>query len=574
MKLDERARVARNRAMQELDGLAVPAATDVLRRHVARRRRRLVMGSAALTTLVVAVAAASIVAVRPGPGPGVETVAPFAGLPAEAVVDGAWAAVPKGSAGIGSSASLNALVATGDSFVAGGTGLWRSSDGLQWVSVAPPSFTGEISALGSHGDDVFAIASAAGTSSVVLRSNDDGRTWTVIAQRQDLFGPPAPAMGRPFVESLRWSDAGFWIAAGGAPDGYAGIWTSRDGTDWESVLGSGNGAGSVEIVDDGTGGLLAHFLNQAWASQDGAAWTPVELSVPGPYVLTGIGPSASIAVGADPAAPHTSPTALLRSSDHGRTWTEDATFGTRFDAPVGWTIQHDGTGWVIAGSSGGPRTQHADAWISPDSINWSAMPQSLKEAPGGTLDLVASVKSTTVIMGGAPELDRYFVIDHRLSTADAVAPSTDSRNPLLDLPLGHDHLGPVQVGMTVEQAEEALGEDVVEKETGSGCDLYRPISTPHAIEFRVDDGRIFTIQAVGVASEAGVAVGDVEDAINEAYADESVLDVSLPAVRRVLVRPAPNSAHATVFVLESGGTVSSMRAGTYPEVEQYEEGCP
>lgn len=160
------------------------------------------------------------------------------------------------------------------------------------------------------------------------------------------------------------------------------------------------------------------------------------------------------------------------------------------------------------------------------------------------------------------------------STSVVGAPCTDPRNPLWDLPLGHDHLGPVQIGMTVEQAADVLGEDVVEKETGSGCALYRPISTPDSIEFRVDGGQIVTIQAEGVTSEAGIAVGDTEEAINEAYADKSVVDVSLPTVRRALVRPAPNSPHATVFILESGGTVARMRAGTYPAVEQYEKGCP
>jgi hypothetical protein len=159
-------------------------------------------------------------------------------------------------------------------------------------------------------------------------------------------------------------------------------------------------------------------------------------------------------------------------------------------------------------------------------------------------------------------------------TEQQASSSTEARSPLFELRLSHDRLGPVQVGMTVEQAARALGENVIEVESGSGCATYRPVSTRHAIEFRLVDGRIIAIQAEGVETDAGVAVGDTEDAINQAYASETVANVSLPAVRRVLVRPTTDSGHATVFVLESGGTVSRIRVGAYPEVEQYEEGCP
>jgi len=409
MKIDERARAARARVLDEVDTLAIPRGADVVQRLETRRRSR-ILGSA---TIVVVVIVASLVAFRSSTPTQVEVVAPFQNLPAGSVIDGAWGAIPKGSAGIGATASLDALTTTSSSFIAGGTGLWRSTDGLHWASVASSSLTGEVGALAAHGDEVLAVASSAGMSSVVLRSTDDGRTWSVVAQRPDLFGQPAAAMGRPSVSSLRWSEAGFWIAAGGASDGYAGIWTSTDGTRWQPVLAPANGAGSVDIVDDGQGGLLAHFLNQAWTSTDGRAWAPIPLAVPSPYVLTVIGPGASIAVGADPAAPHTSPTVLLRSSDHGRTWTEDPTFQAEFPSAAAWGIGHDGSGWVIAGFSGGPGTQHVDAWISPDGRSWSAMPESLKQTPGGTLLLIASVTSTTAIMGGAPELDRYFVVDHR-----------------------------------------------------------------------------------------------------------------------------------------------------------------
>lgn len=191
-----------------------------------------------------------------------------------------------------------------------------------------------------------------------------------------------------------------------------------------------------------------------------------------------------------------------------------------------------------------------------------------------SVDDPARDATRTVLCSTGDDLELWIETARRPSREQLDAVDLPYRNPRLDLPLGHDRLGPVEVGMTVDEAEEALGEDVVEKQTGSGCAVYRPISTPDAIEFAVDDGRIVLIQAMGVASAAGVEVGDAEDAIREAYAQETVVDVTLPAVRRLLVRPVPDRGHATVFVLTWAGTVHYMRAGIHPFVEDYEKGCP
>lgn len=409
MRLEERARIARTRVVEQLGVVDPPPAIEVMRRVRLRRRVR----ATALVVVGVVLIVVPIALRRSSTSTKVRVAAPFQNLPAGSMIDGAWAAVPKGTAGIGANASLDALATTGTAFIAGGDGLWRSTDGLHWESVAPASFSGRVEAIGAHDHDVIVVVATDSNPNLVLRSADDARTWAVVADGADVFGAPAPSMGRPAVTSLRWSDAGFWIAAGGASDGYAGIWISADAAHWDSVLPPGNGAGSVDIVDDGQGGLLAYFLRQTWASLDGRVWTPVVLTVPPPYALTAIAPGASLAVGTDPAGSHTTPTALLRSSDHGRTWTEDRGFHLAYPLAVGWGINRDAAGWVIAGFAGDPN--HVDAWISPDTTNWQSMPEPFKRAPGGTLRLTASIGSTTVIMGSAPELDRFFVVDHRVN---------------------------------------------------------------------------------------------------------------------------------------------------------------
>jgi hypothetical protein len=419
MKLDERARIARTRVIQQFDAIVIPPAVDVVRR--VRRRRRI--RGAAIVVLAAALVAVPIALRHSSTSTQVRVAAPFQDLPAGSTVDGAWASVPKASAGIPANASFNVLATTGTALIAGGDGLWRSTDGLHWDSVAPRPLAGQVGAIGAHDRDVLAIVATAASSNLI-RSSDDGRTWSAVADAAQLFGPPAPSMGRPAVTSLRWSESGFWIAAGGASDGYAGIWISPDGARWESVLAPGNGAGSVDIVDDGDGGLLAYFLNQAWSSPDGRVWRPLMLTVPAPYELRAVAPGASLAVAIDPAASHTAPTPLLRSSDHGRTWSENPTLHVAYPAAVGWGINRDAAGWVIAGSAGDPN--HADAWISPDTVNWQSIPEPLKRAPGGTLQFIASIGSTTVIMGSAPELDRFFVVDHR---ANAPTPTRTGACP-------------------------------------------------------------------------------------------------------------------------------------------------
>src|SRR4051794_16596800 len=94
-----------------------------------------------------------------------------------------------------------------------------------------------MAAIGAHGRDVLAIVATAASSNLI-RSSDDGRTWSAVADAAKLFGPPAPSMGRPSVTSLRWGESGF--SAGGASEGYAAVWISPDGARCESVLAPGN----------------------------------------------------------------------------------------------------------------------------------------------------------------------------------------------------------------------------------------------------------------------------------------------------------------------------------------------
>ena len=429
MSIDQRGHTAGAAVRDGLADVVVPPADATLRRLKVRHRRTvatlIAFGLVAVLSAVAVRDSSSSTRVRTAtPGP--------ADLPAGSRSDSGWASIPKQTAGIGASASVDVLTSTGSALIAGGTpavgaggdaALWRSTDGLHWSEPGHPASTGSVTAVGAHGSSLLAVGTTATglnqpANAFVWSSLDDGRSWTAVASGADVFGPPAPQMGRPFVTGLRWSDAGFWIATGGASDGYAGIWTSPDGARWTSALPPGNGAGSADVVDDGQGDLLAYWTSLAWSSVRGDTWTPVSLAVPSPYFLTAVAPGAALAVGSD--GNHTTPAPLLRSRDAGRTWTIDTRFLDQFPDAVGLAVgRYDGVS-IIAGFAGQPN--HVDAWASTDETNWHPLPAALKATPGGILRLTASIGNTIVVMGSAPELDHYFTLD--TSTVGAPPAST------------------------------------------------------------------------------------------------------------------------------------------------------
>ena len=446
MRIDEVAQSARGEIVGQLQGLEVPDVDTVFRRIRRRRSRRW----AALTAVVAVVVAVPILVSRSS-GTTASTVrvaSPFAEAPSGTATDGPWASVPKASAGFAANASISTVVSTDDAFIAAGSGLWRSTDGLRWTSITSVAPDHNIAALAVHGSEVLGVLSTP-KAKLMLRSTDDGVTWA----------PFAPAADAPSLSVLRWSEAGMWVGAGGSPAGRFGIWTSSDGAQWNLALPTAATA-TIDIVDDGQHGLFAYTGTDAWSSPDGRDWKPVALSVPEPYVLEAVAPGASLAVGRIAGDAVTAPGALLHSDDGGRTWTEDPAFRVAYPLATGWAITRDRVNWILAGFSG----NGLDAWVSPDGVSWTSLPASLKRAPGGTLQYIASVGDTTVVMGSAPELDRYFVLSHSLdaptSGVSGACPESVPRRLVDGVIAGADALPYIDNAFTDrDQVERALVED-------------------------------------------------------------------------------------------------------------------
>jgi hypothetical protein len=404
-----------------IDLIEARAAVGAKTVHRRRRNRQLF---AVATVAVIAAITVPVLLLREDPARTVR-VAP---QPIEEV-DG-WAAIRKTTAGLDADASFSALSISGHSpyslLIAGyrQPTIWYSDNGLAWKpGEVPATTTGSVSAIATNGETALAIGTdgAGFGAGFVWQSEDAGRNWSVVANSDGLFGPAAAQMGRPFVSGL--TDAfGMWIAWGGGSDGYAAVWTSSDGRQWQQVLDTkpgkpDTGVGGVNVVVDARNGhLLAYGGNVIWESSDGTTWgEPVIASVPKPFSLETIAPGDTLAFGENQLT-HGQPTPLLRRADGQQTWFVDPTFLAQFpDARVRNVTRWDDL-WIAAGTSGSPN--HPDAWVSLDGITWRSMPASVYGSSDGAgtvdsswLSLAASVGGRVVLFGTTPELDRYYTID-------------------------------------------------------------------------------------------------------------------------------------------------------------------
>jgi hypothetical protein len=426
MTLDERA----SRAARDLRGRVSEIGAEPLPAGFGQPSRRRIQAVLVVFVLLVAVA----VPVALWRSAGDDESAPMVGTgPEGAGVVGPWTAVPAGSAGLGDAQAVMELVSTGDALVAvGGVGpvadqdgaIWRSIDARRWVRVDLPEPSGLIVAVGAEGDRLLAVAQGPSPTggAMVWSSPDGGRTWTLVADGDDLFGTPAPEMVRPFVDSVRWVDGGFWVAAGGAANGYAGIWISPDGVAWTEVELEGNAAGGVAIASAAGGGYLAHWLSLGWRSTMGEEW------VEDPPVLPRLRQLYSVADGAGTAllratdtgdVAYDTPRELARSADGGRSWTVDERFLVQHPDAVGETVAEVAglevvVGWTAGSSLDDEARGRPGAWVSADGgATWSTMPEELREGdlPQQVVMLVAGLGDDVVMMSAGRPLDRVHVLD-------------------------------------------------------------------------------------------------------------------------------------------------------------------
>jgi hypothetical protein len=431
MTLDTRAEVAASAVRSSFDAMPAPDVRVLLRR--SRRRRAGVSAVVVVALLAGALGVIALTGNNHGTRVDVATT-PSAPLPPGAQVAGAWTVVPKESAGIGSGASLDAVTSIGDTFVAGGArpsaggwapAIWRSSDGVNWSAASIPAVAaGEVLAIAGDAPThtMLAVASAAGPRSgiagsasetpfSVWRSADAGATWLEVPTTSDAFGA-GTLHDNAFVDDLvRFN--GWWVAAGTAanPNGGA-IWISRDGAAWERVVHS---ADAIDGISRGTS-LYAYGYETStdqehtWTSDDAVHWQTARVDLPVGRRLLAVAPSGQSLLGVEGDATGQPRQRALLSSTDGSTWSLLLHFDDEFANALPGTVAQFGADIVVAGFN--DDASHPGAWITTDvGVTWHPIPPSIQGPPGGMLQFVARVRDRVVLFGGAPELDRFYVVD-------------------------------------------------------------------------------------------------------------------------------------------------------------------
>jgi hypothetical protein len=427
MSIETRARDAAAAVERRVAPIEVPAPREVVRRV---QRRRHLARVALVPATVVALLGTGLLVARGGDNRRVEvTGTPKISLPDGARTVGNWTMLPKPAAGLGEGTSFDTIATNAESVLVGGAtpagdglqaALWRSENGIDWTPAEYPAQPGQVMAVATDGDDALVLGTDGttnGATTFAWSSNDGGRSWHELAIDVATLGPAAHHMGRPAVTQLLYVD-GWWVGAGAASDGYAAVWVSRDGTTWEQTLASHDG-GSVALARSGDGQLHAYGQSTVHHASDPTDWSgPEPMTLPRDTYLQSIAPDGSFAV-AWSHIRHDDPTPLVRASDAGETWTEVPSLLTTEPKAWAWTVGRFGDVTMVSGAVNSP-TRPA-AWVSSDLDQWEPLPQELyvttgsppRTLDGGTLGLVAEVDGRIVMLGTAPELDRFYTYEMR-----------------------------------------------------------------------------------------------------------------------------------------------------------------
>ncbi|HEV8296941.1 MAG TPA: hypothetical protein VGQ20_06590 [Acidimicrobiales bacterium] len=404
MTIDERGRRAAKVVQEQIAATALPEAGGI--RRWARSRARRNRG-------VVAMALAAMVAIAAVTLTGGGRERPIVTTPEGpfAVSEEQWSWITKAEAGLGSYSQLLTSTTVDGALLLGGlregglAEIWRTTDGLLWSrTVHPEATTGAVRAVAVSGSTALAVGRG-----FVWRSADGGQTWIEAAAGLDIFGAPG-TNDQPVVTGLV-HNGGYWIASGGAANGYAGIWVSTDGATWREVLGDRTtGASFVTVVTQPDGSLAAYSLTTAWFTNDPTTWgPPVPLSVTDSRYLRLVSPDGMLGLGAR-ASSGDDAYAILRRGADGSIWTVDDQLQRQIPDIRPYAIgMLDGL-WVVAGTD--LDRDHREALVSSDGVTWFAIPESVRGRGVGVLTSVATIDERVLFFDTtSPGFDRYYVLD-------------------------------------------------------------------------------------------------------------------------------------------------------------------
>ena len=150
-----------------------------------------------------------------------------------------------------------------------------------------------------------------------------------------------------------------------------------------------------------------------------------------------------------------------------------------------------------------------------------------------------------------------------------------AEDPAAEWSVTETGIGPLRAGMTTTEAAAALAAPLPSTAASPQCSMVRVPGAPGEVWAMVVSDTVVRIDVRDPAIEtsAGVRVGDGEDRVGELYPGRVRVGPHKYTAGRYLVVPAQgDSMRRLVFETDSLGTVTTYRAGRWPQVE-WVEGC-
>lgn len=131
-------------------------------------------------------------------------------------------------------------------------------------------------------------------------------------------------------------------------------------------------------------------------------------------------------------------------------------------------------------------------------------------------------------------------------------------------------IGDVDYGMTVDEAQEAAGTELVRQDGGTEtCWVVVPREGPEGVSFLVQDGTIerVDVAAAGVETPSGAGVGMTQAELEALFPDRLEAADVLGGRQYTFVPNDPGEAERRIVFLTDGSQVVSYKAGRLPLVE-------
>ena len=129
-------------------------------------------------------------------------------------------------------------------------------------------------------------------------------------------------------------------------------------------------------------------------------------------------------------------------------------------------------------------------------------------------------------------------------------------------------LGPVRIGQTLAEAQEAAGVVLNAASTGSeACQYYTPAAGATGAAFMVVNGEVVRVDISSgpITSKSGYGIGATKDAIKTAFGSKIEESSSGDSVTFVPVTDGDKSMRV-IWELDAAGVVTSFRTGRLPHV--------